>query len=467
MSYAVKKGTFAANTSTGDQTVDTGTGVEMKALLLWGTLQTAESLTTNSYGFIGWAASSSEQATNGWAIDDATTTTNCGGGYFTDACVVLYANGDPTQDAKAAFVSFGTGGDAGKFTINWSDAPAAAVIVHYMTLGGTDITNVGVNHYVAKSGAPGERDDTGVGFQPDLVMFMSRSVVATGAGVDARFTLGAATSASAQAAYFFDDEDGVVFISDHNRTWNFPTDALVFIAVAGDIPDGTAKLVSFQPDGWRLDWTAIPVGDTAYLYSALSIKGGSYVCTPTPAAGTPSPQVFSTSFQPAGVFCFGNAVPPAFDAAGPENVSSSIGGSDGVSEGLTWNGSRGGEPLPNMAHMRTNTTKVWGDYYHDDGAIEVEGDLTAFNASDFSITWAGEFFGTTKRLTSVAFGASTDVTMTYQISDKLTLYLQATYVPGTFASADLHTLINHHLSTLTGVYTQRWLDMLASAEAFI
>ena len=34
--HAVKVGSFAANTGTGDQVVDTGTGVEGKAVYFWG-----------------------------------------------------------------------------------------------------------------------------------------------------------------------------------------------------------------------------------------------------------------------------------------------------------------------------------------------------------------------------------------------------------------------------------------------
>jgi hypothetical protein len=55
--------------------------------------------------------------------------------------------------------------------------------------------------------------------------------------------------------------------------------------------------------------------------------------------------------------------------------------------------------------------------------------------------------------------------MAVAINDKLSTYLQGLYVPGTFASADLHTLIKHHLSTLSGDYTARWQTMLAAAAA--
>ncbi len=51
------------------------------------------------------------------------------------------------------------------------------------------------------------------------------------------------------------------------------------------------------------------------------------------------------------------------------------------------------------------------------------------------------------------------------INDQLVTYLEALYIPGTFPAADLHTLIAHHLTTLTGDYSTRWNTMIAAAQA--
>ena len=53
------------------------------------------------------------------------------------------------------------------------------------------------------------------------------------------------------------------------------------------------------------------------------------------------------------------------------------------------------------------------------------------------------------------------------INDKLVAYLNDAYVPATFPAASLASLIEHHLTTLTGTATDRWLTMLAAADAFI
>jgi len=53
------------------------------------------------------------------------------------------------------------------------------------------------------------------------------------------------------------------------------------------------------------------------------------------------------------------------------------------------------------------------------------------------------------------------------INDKLVAYLNDAYVPATFPAASLASLIEHHLTTLTGTTTDRWLTMLEAADAFI
>ena len=49
------------------------------------------------------------------------------------------------------------------------------------------------------------------------------------------------------------------------------------------------------------------------------------------------------------------------------------------------------------------------------------------------------------------------------LNDSLKTYLEGLYVPGTFTVADFPTLIQYHLGTLTGVYTARFLTMIAAA----
>lgn len=52
------------------------------------------------------------------------------------------------------------------------------------------------------------------------------------------------------------------------------------------------------------------------------------------------------------------------------------------------------------------------------------------------------------------------------INEQLYAYLAALYVPVPFPEGiDLTTMVDHHLATLTGTYTKRFLEMIAAATA--
>src|SRR5574341_2172246 len=173
MAFTAFTGSFAANTSTGNQTVDTGTGVQGQAIRFWGTKQTADGNAVNFSFFLG-AATSSTQRWSVWYEElDAQATSRTRNYYIKTACIEIRdtptTNDPSTANGRADFVSFGTGGSAGQFTINWSDAPSAAYIINYTFFGGADITNAKAGSFVfpATGTPPVTQDVTDPGFQPD------------------------------------------------------------------------------------------------------------------------------------------------------------------------------------------------------------------------------------------------------------------------------------------------------------
>jgi hypothetical protein len=62
--------------------------------------------------------------------------------------------------------------DPDGFTIRWTTNEARADIIHYIALGGTDITNAVASDFTMTTGS-GTQDVTGLGFQPDFLMFLS------------------------------------------------------------------------------------------------------------------------------------------------------------------------------------------------------------------------------------------------------------------------------------------------------
>ena len=61
MALSRKVGTFVLNSATGNQTIDTGLGVDLKVVLFWGTTQDTEGFAVSVQGFFGMAVSSTQR----------------------------------------------------------------------------------------------------------------------------------------------------------------------------------------------------------------------------------------------------------------------------------------------------------------------------------------------------------------------------------------------------------------------
>jgi len=158
------RGVFAANTSTGNQSV-TGLGFQPKVVLFWATRNTAHGfLAATIQQMFGVAVSSTQRWVYVGASDNAAASSNAGRASFNTQCIRILSDGTPTLDAVADFVSQ----DSDGFTINWSDAPSTAILVHYLALGGASL-----NVFAGSSATPsanGNASYTGVGFQPGFVL---------------------------------------------------------------------------------------------------------------------------------------------------------------------------------------------------------------------------------------------------------------------------------------------------------
>ncbi|MEZ5101159.1 MAG: hypothetical protein R3C15_15435 [Thermoleophilia bacterium] len=178
MAIKVKKGTFTVPAATGALEVATGLGADVKLLILWGAPGTVEGFQAHNRGFHSFlTGTGTEQVCLAWASDDAVTPANVGR-RLAEQAISLLSNGTPTLDAEAAFTSFGTGADSGKFTLNVTDAPAASFTVHYLAVGGDGLLNAKVLKKNISTGT-GTEAETGAGFQPTHAIAIPTS---TGSG---------------------------------------------------------------------------------------------------------------------------------------------------------------------------------------------------------------------------------------------------------------------------------------------
>lgn len=131
------KGSFSANTGTGNQTIssivdEAGTAFTPKALLIWSTFGTSAAYADAWFHCIGITdgtssfsacTSASDNATPGRSISQRSTS------------LVRLTNATGTSLRVGAFVSFGSG----QFVINWTTATGSSEIFHYIAFGGSDL----------------------------------------------------------------------------------------------------------------------------------------------------------------------------------------------------------------------------------------------------------------------------------------------------------------------------------------
>ncbi|MGH9922556.1 MAG: PKD domain-containing protein, partial [Nitrososphaerales archaeon] len=158
----------------------------------------------------------------------------------------LLSNGNPTVSAEATLTSFNADG----FTLNWVTNDASATKIHYIALGGSNLTNVRVNHFLANTVA-GNQNVTGIGFQPDFLMFINPRTTNAGnwQAVHAFAGLGFAKSATEEGAIAVLSED----LSDPMDTyrWQKADRSILTLTPCSGAIEAVAELVSMISDGFR------------------------------------------------------------------------------------------------------------------------------------------------------------------------------------------------------------------------
>jgi len=261
----VKVGTFASNTSTGDQAV-TGIGFQPDIVLFFTQLQTAGGQSNNNscYSF-GVAKSSSARWTMGVGMQNAQTTMNNRRLFYDNACLVQSLATSDGTESVADFVSM----DSDGFTINWSDAPSSGWLVGYLAIKGGQ-WKVGTE---TQKTSTGTKATTGVGFAPKGVMFGSHcdtttnSVIAT-----ARLMFGVSTGASNNTCLWTGDTDNVAdAVAD---TIMSATKCLVMGTEGTPTTNAEADIDSLDSDGFTLDWTTADGTARVFGYIAFGDNAG-------------------------------------------------------------------------------------------------------------------------------------------------------------------------------------------------
>lgn len=189
---------------------------------------------------------------------DTVTTEDTGRGINTTAALKGFSAGTtPTVEYVATCTTFTTTG----FTLTWTTAPAAAIVVTYWAIGGSDTTARCGSHQMTATTTQNVTVNTGFG-QPDLVFVSGHTAVALGdATGNTTFSLGAFNKALSSRHTLVGEADGssgamlMVHSQKSLAMEQWADNASPTMSTTTGTPSAVA---SWPTDGWQWTWSAVP-----------------------------------------------------------------------------------------------------------------------------------------------------------------------------------------------------------------
>ncbi len=417
--FRFKKGSFTKNSTATPpaqpQSVS-GVGFQPKAVIFFYTRQTATGVAPSINGGWGFTSGPSNERAIATAALDAEAAGNSGRAQSITHCIVI-ANTVVLKTAEAELTSF----DADGFTLNWTLNEARADIIHYVALGGTDITNAVADHFAISAGTSPPAQSVALGFQPDFVMVLAaRSSGAEAFSTEAYHSIGFAT-ATARAAIGVQLEDSEA--ARDTCSWQ-RTDSVLLIPNTGagldDCPAPGGLLdtrfdIAFTSTGFDINKIANVLSGQLVHY--LALKGGRYSVGSFPKDNvTAAPPdldqaVAGVGFRPVGVMLASDNLPANLAIQAEGRIS--FGASDLATNGATWWHDRDalGPPGSTDSNSRTSTNEI---AVHSSGVggatVDAAGRLKSFDSGGFTLTWTANNTGAgaNHEILYAAFGTSTD-----------------------------------------------------------
>lgn len=382
MAFSTKAGNFTKNTSTpGPQSqAITGVGFQPKALFLW----MGGNLISGSFA----AGSSFSAGFTSGASDSFSVNTCCADNVSPSNTrrrmalkVLSVTDPDGTLLAECDLTSF----DSDGFTLSWTTNNAFGYIIHYLALGGSDLTNAKVIPWQMPT-TDTTKAVTGVGFQPDIVFTLQASGIGSSALpqqlATATFGFGAMT-ASDQWCNFFLSEDNVNPTDTYRQQ---RTDAMLSACNVSGTQTYLATYLSMDADGFTTTFTG--TDGTAHRLGSLCLKGGSYKIGngTKPTGAAPQTQTFTTTgFTPTGYLLTSHQFTAGSTIA--SNARIGIGASDGTVEqsvAMTDTDNLATSSVDNIG----KTDKVFVKCNNNTTTVDAEADDGNFSAGSFDISWS-------------------------------------------------------------------------------
>ena len=386
------KGVFVANTSTGNQTVNLPNNFDPKVVILWTSQQTAADTTTDdgamAIGYGTYRGAAVQQRYVCTWDEDAALTMDCSRGGDVGAVLLGVSDGAATVDFEADLVSLNDGSPA-TFVINWVDAPASAIRIHYLALGGSDISDAFVGQFDLAQAATQDVTITSGFGQPDLLLFIhgSRDSGVASAG-DAGIMFGVAKSDTVRQCTYWQSRDGSA--SGQISKWQKQR-AILFVTSAGaaDTEGDLSAKAEWPTDGFELTFPDQP-GSAAIHIGYIALKGTVQsalgVNTAVTSGTPPVTQDNACGFAPlAGLFWGGNLIASTLIITSDATLGSFfLGGTDGTNEGCTIESGDDVADPSNTARRSSEAKAV--QFYNQVMTLQSEADAS-FSGNNLRLSW--------------------------------------------------------------------------------
>jgi hypothetical protein len=393
--FLVKKDNFTKITTTGSQSVTVG--FQPKAVVFFWTRQSVEGLASGIQTGYGFASSPSNE--RGIAIasrDGQGTSQTARSQSQTYSIIILSDTSTINVVARAEVTSFTSTG----FTLNWQLNENRQDIIHYIALGGSDLTNAIAGSFTATtSPIPGSQSIGGVGFKPDFLMFLSIDEVSydTSPAIG-KSSIGFASSPTEEASIAVTLENG----QGTSDSWvRQRTDSSLNELSNTGADDMLADITSFDTDGFTIYKSSADQTDIHYL----ALKGGKYKVgsfSKSPSTAVPVNQnVTGIGFKPSGLILASKNLPSNTNMESEGRIS--FGASDGIKEGATWFHDKDNLGTSD-ANQRTSNSKI--AIHGNQATLNAEADLTSFNADGFALNWTTNN-GVAEQIVYAALGNAT------------------------------------------------------------
>ena len=259
----VKAGTFTLAASTGIQNI-TGVGFQPDfAMFLQGFTEAVDTVSAGLEMGMGFADYNNNQGSILNCVRDNQANNSTKYSLQSTDNVILLSSTACAQDALAAFDGFSSDG----FSLNVSDAPAAATPIFYLAIKGGSYQ---VGNFLQPT-ATRTQTISGLGFQPNsVVLFSHNQLAGTALTAPSTFSIGAANATTSRAAVWGQsrnvDPSQTAVYTDNSKIMIMRT--LSGTGGAGTI-DAQADFAGFTSDGFQLNWTTVDITPRQIIYWAF------------------------------------------------------------------------------------------------------------------------------------------------------------------------------------------------------